>query len=189
MKSVLTGSLINGSELSVTFIDTSEYNKDIPIEQPVLQITLPYANPKTITYLPKGQTQINSKSFEVGSLSALPQGLWRIKQMICPHDKVYSEYFWVNTFELENEISTLYCDGKNEEAEKLARKVLALQYLGKCKDEKKILNILDTLNLSNTCSCTCKAFACKEGKSKFGNYKTSNSCSKCVGVKVPLYQL
>ena len=120
--------------LSIT--DLSYYNNELPIEQPYFYITVPGFNyPYSFLYTPN-QTNTYT-AFDLGltnnatgeNLPNLPDGVYIIKQQICPHNELYNEYYYMRVCILLNLYYDKFCKIKklcnitekelNEEIKKL----------------------------------------------------------------------
>jgi len=157
MKSTLNGLIISDykQDNSLVFIDMSVYNPILPIDEATLTITTPYSiNPIPIFYNVKGNTIITTITLERDTtMSQIPCGLYKFKQSICPHDKLYNEFWYVHVGGAKQKVAKLYCKNKIKEAIELDSKLNALEALTYCKDESKILALLEDIDC---CTTTCK---------------------------------
>ena len=157
MKSIIQGKIISDYKLnrSIVFIDMSIYNTQLPIDEHSLNINTPYAiNTISIFYIPNNITNITSVELQLSNnIESLPCGLYKIKQSICPHNKLFYEFWYVHLDSIKQDIARLYCENKTEEAFNLSVKVDTLEALTYCRgedSERRILAILDTLNCSKS---------------------------------------
>lgn len=157
MKSSLNGLILSDykQDNSLVFIDMSIYNTLLPIDEPTLTITTPYSiSPIPIFYNTKGNTVITTITLQRDTtISQIPCGLYKFKQTICPHDKLFNEFWYVHVGATKQKVATLYCKNKIKEAIELDSKLNALEAFTYCKDEKKILALLEDIDC---CTTTCK---------------------------------
>lgn len=100
----------------LSIADRSVYNPDIPVTESILQITAPGFNfPNSFYYQPNKILTVNSNLLKlsnantVENLCALPDGTYTIKQQICPHDKLFAEYYYFRTVLAEEKLNKLRC--------------------------------------------------------------------------------
>jgi len=77
---------------SMLVMDLSDYNPDITPSNTYLEVWPPnFSSQIVYDYIPSTNTIINSNSlgWTNGCLTSLPDGLWTIKQSICPNDEIY----------------------------------------------------------------------------------------------------
>lgn len=181
MKSNLNGIILSNykQDDSLVFVDMSIYNPMLPIDEPSLTINTPYSTiPISLFYNAKGNTLITTIDLNISdTIEQIPCGLYKIKQSICPHDKLFHKFWYVHLGGVKQKIAKLYCENKGEEAIILHNKVEAIEALTYCMtedSEKRILAILDTLDCSKeVCqnnqpmnkiisipSCDCKKSTC-----------------------------
>jgi hypothetical protein len=160
MKTQLNGLIVSNykQDTSLVFIDMSIYNSMLPIDEPSLTVITPYnKNPISLHYIAKGNTLITTISLnQSSSIEQIPCGLYKFKQSICPHDKLFYNFWYVHLGNIKQKIAKLYCENKLEDAIKLSEKVDAVEALTFCiseESERKILGILETLDCS-TDKCT-----------------------------------
>lgn len=117
MKTHLNIEVIPGYDCRfLSIADRSYYNPDLPIDQPYLFITVPGFNyPYSFLYVPN---KINTyTSFDLGlsnnqsgdNLPDLPDGVYIIKQQICPHDELFNEYYHMRTCKIMNKYYKEFC--------------------------------------------------------------------------------
>ena len=151
-RSIIQGKILSDfkSDTSLVFVDFSIYNKQIAIQEPTLTIFTPYSTmPVSVPYITIGNTILTTLNFKDTEISQIPCGLYKIKQSICPHDKLFNEFWYVHTSVSQKEIAEAYCNGDIKTAKELDLKIKTLEALSYCKDnnsEKRILSILKTLN-------------------------------------------
>ncbi len=87
----------------LTLIDTSYYNKDVPVTDSIFRITLPNFNKYVdVDYPANGVLNVNSNLLRLTNtsnpenLTELPSGLYKIRQSICPNDKIFKEKTFFN---------------------------------------------------------------------------------------------
>lgn len=160
MKSILNGTIISDykQDTSIVFIDMSIYNSTLPITDCTLQIITPYnINFKPINYNSNSITIITTKDINNSiDINQIPCGLYKIKQSICPNDKLFYEFWYVHVGGIKQKIAKLYCANKIKEALILSQKIDTLEALCYCRDdnsEKKILAMLNSIDC-NIDSCT-----------------------------------
>jgi len=100
----------------LSIADRSVYNPDIPVTDAVIQITPPGFNyPINFYYEPHKILTVNSSVLKISTakrmsdLLCLPDGVYIIKQQICPHDKMFAEYYYMRTTLLDLEILSKRC--------------------------------------------------------------------------------
>lgn len=96
--------------------DRSIYNPNIPVTDAMIQITPPgFKYPINFYYEPNRVLTVNSSVLKISTakriqdLCCMPDGLYIIKQQICPHDKMFAEYYYMRTTILDSEIMTKRC--------------------------------------------------------------------------------
>lgn len=193
MRTDLNGVIVSNykKDNSIVFIDLSNYNSLLPIDDPALSITPPYvSNPIPISYNVNGNTTITAISLGMSKeLVSLPCGLYKFKQSICPHDKLIHEFWYVHVDSIKRKIAKLYCDNKINEAKDLDSKLVALDALSMCMDcdsEKRINIILDSLETS------CEDTGYIQPKNKILPLDTSFKCgcrNKCSCKTKPSYHV
>lgn len=89
-------------------LDASIYNKDIEVQEALLQITPPgFKYPASPYFMVKGLNIYNSNNVGLTKASCeeelidLPDGLWRIKYSICPSDKLFIEKVFLKTDKIQ----------------------------------------------------------------------------------------
>ena len=76
---------------TLSVIDKSFYNTDLPIENPIIEIQLPnYTTKSVLYYNPRQVNVINNLLLNLGDID-LMSGLWRCRFSIAPNLKVYQE--------------------------------------------------------------------------------------------------
>jgi len=115
---------MNQSELSLIFLDnpdpkimyiqdTSVYNPDVEVENPLLKITPPNFSTQYVVEYPVSSLIVfnsnalgwtNTSDYE--QLSVLPDGLWVITQSVKPNDCIYKTY---NHFRIVNLKKSILC--------------------------------------------------------------------------------
>jgi len=98
----------------LTIVDRSVYNPDIPIEETTLQITPPGFNyPISFYYEPHKSITFNSNLLKLtntsGDYSNLPDGIYIIKQQMCPVDKLFAEYYYMRTCNIRSCYYDKFC--------------------------------------------------------------------------------
>lgn len=113
---------MNQTQLDLLFIDTSnekllylqdvsEYNPDVEVVSPLLQITPPnFSTTYTLIYPILSTIYINSNalgwtdatSFEF--MPVLPDGLWKIRQSVHPNDCLYKDHYHFRIVNLKKKI-------------------------------------------------------------------------------------
>lgn len=153
MKSIIQGKIISDYKVNnmLVFLDMSIYNTQLPIDEPSLTIFTPFSlNPIALPYYPNILTNITTIDLQLSDkVESLPCGLYKIKQSICPHNKLFYEFWYVHLDSIKQRIAKLYCENKVEEAFDLSVTVDTLEALTYCRSEdseRRILAILDTLD-------------------------------------------
>lgn len=120
--------------------DRSIYNPSIPVTEAVIQITPPGFNyPINLYYEPYKILTVNasllkvSTARRVSNLSCLPDGVYIIKQQICPHDKMFAEYYHMRTTILDIQVGDSRCklnslDINSKEFKELRSKVEDIEF-------------------------------------------------------------
>lgn len=103
MKTALNSTIEVKDTKFLTFTDLSVYNTDIEVTNPILRIVIPNFNRYVdISYTPSTVMNINSNLLYLSAVNTvdqlldLPSGLYTITQSICPNDKVYYTYHFLN---------------------------------------------------------------------------------------------
>lgn len=115
MKSIISSYVIIRDPKYLTLVDTSVYNTDLPITEPLLKITLPNFNKFVyVPYEPSAVNNINSHLLNLssgwpGGIIELPSGVYTINQSICPNDKLYVEYNILNIAPDLNRLARAMC--------------------------------------------------------------------------------
>lgn len=111
--------IIIGKETDCRFMsiwDRSLYNPELPVSEALYNITPPGWNyPVSFYYEPNKVFTVNSgllgltqeEDFE--NMPSLPDGVYIIKQQICPHDELFAEYYHFRTCRLQNDLNKLLC--------------------------------------------------------------------------------
>lgn len=165
IKSFVINNYIDCKTLSIA--DTSVYNEDVPITDSIYRITLPNSNKYVdIVYAPRSVTHINSNNLRLSNttdtdqLISIPSGIYTIRQSICPNDKLFFEYKYLNIcVDYNNLISclaTLDCnDNRYEKYYHLKNRLLIAQDLVNiCGDVEKGITLYNTtVNQINSLCC------------------------------------
>ena len=150
MKSNINGIILSDykQDNALVFVDMSFYNAQVSILKPTLSITKPYFTfPIEILYNPKGNTSISTIDLGLSKTQdQIPCGLYKITQSICPAEKMFNTFFYVHLGSVKRTVANLRCQNKIAEAILLDDKIRTLEALTYCKDEKKILTILKTID-------------------------------------------
>ncbi len=120
MKSVIKSNALFLDCEYLTIIDTSEYNPDVPIENPILRIELPNFNKYVdIPYTPKAVNNINSNLLKLTTTKCdLPSGVYTITQSICPNDKLSTTYSVLNVCPDMKTLGCALCDVGSSDPDK-----------------------------------------------------------------------
>lgn len=95
---------------NILFIDSSTYNEDVVIDNPIVEVNTPMGYNVILNYYPKQINKFNSNSFKItktlnpDNLTSLPSGLYTFTFSICPNDKIKHT---VNYFNVCNEVKAL----------------------------------------------------------------------------------
>lgn len=95
MKSIISSQVISDQDCRFfNLVDTSIYNPDLEITNPIYRIVLPnFDKYVEIPYSPNTVTVINSNLLKLTTEpGCIPDGLYTITQSICPNDKLYKEF-------------------------------------------------------------------------------------------------
>jgi len=91
--------------------DTSVYNNDLEVDNPIIEITPPnYSTIYKVIYPTLSLIPINSNTFgwtdtsDYEKLSTLPDGLWKFNQSISPNDCLNKDYFHFRIVNLKKKI-------------------------------------------------------------------------------------
>ena len=91
--------------------DVSQYNPDLPVEDPILAITPPdFATTYAVGYIKNTFIPITSNAFQWTNtpdyikLMDLPDGLWKIEQSIKPNGKMKKEFKYFRITSLKKQI-------------------------------------------------------------------------------------
>ena len=105
----------------LSILDMSQYNTDVPVTNAVYRITLPNFNKYVdVSYTPNTMTNIGTNLMLLSStpnqadLPAIPSGLYKIEQSICPNDKLFFKYNFFNIFNELSCIAELVCEYEND---------------------------------------------------------------------------
>lgn len=117
MKSLIKSFVIPSTDCkTISIVDTSIYNNEIPVTDSIFRITLPNSTKYVdVVYVPSSVTHINSNTLkftntlDFENLICLPDGVYHIRQSICPNDKLYNEYMYLNVCNLYNKIVDCAC--------------------------------------------------------------------------------
>ena len=123
---------------SLRIVDISQYNTDISIKCPLLQITVPgFTAPSFVDnvspYFSLNLTACNLKvqTLNCGTVfNALPDGVYVIKWSVSPNEVVFVEYNHLRTTKALLKIKDLYCDldlGACEPSESTHKKLVELR--------------------------------------------------------------
>jgi hypothetical protein len=100
--------------------DRSLYNPDLPVSEALYNITPPGWNyPRNFYYEPNKVFTVNSSLLGLttetnfAKMPPLPDGVYVIKQQICPHDKLFAEYYHFRTCRLQDSLNKLLCKIKS----------------------------------------------------------------------------
>lgn len=107
--------VLNPKYLSI--VDMSTYNTDIPVTNAMYRITLPNFNKYVdVAYTPGTMLHINSNllmltnTADPDQLCELPDGLYKIRQSVCPNDQLYFEYVFFKVDSAMSEVKGLVCE-------------------------------------------------------------------------------
>ncbi len=113
---------MNQTQLELLFIDTpnekliylqdvSEYNPDVEVQSPLLQITPPnFSTIYSLIYPTLSTIYINSNALgwtdttSFDSMPVLPDGLWKFRQSVYPNDCLYRDYYHFRIINLKKKI-------------------------------------------------------------------------------------
>ncbi len=122
MKSLIKSFVISSTDCkTLSIVDTSVYNSEVAVTDSIYRITLPNSTRYIdVVYVPGNITHINSNvlrltnTLDFENLSCLPDGVYHIRQSICPNDKLFYEFQYLNVCNLYHKIincaCTLMCD-------------------------------------------------------------------------------
>jgi len=113
---------MNQTQLDLLFIDTSnekliyiqdtsEYNPDVEVQSPLLQITPPnFSTRYNLIYPISSTIYINSNALgwtnttDFDSMPILADGLWKITQSVYPNDCLYKDHYHFRVVNLKKKI-------------------------------------------------------------------------------------
>lgn len=108
------------NETILRLIDTSVYATELPIECPILNVTLPGFNSSvefgeadiaTGFSLNLTACNLEVQSSNCGTeFKALPDGIYVLRYSVSPNDQVYVEYNHLRTTQLRNKVEKAYCN-------------------------------------------------------------------------------
>jgi hypothetical protein len=95
----------------ILLTDLSDYNPDVKVTDAIYRVTLPNFNKYVdVPYVPNTALALNSNVLGLTSASDhsglcdLPAGLYKIRQSICPNDKLFYEYCY---FHVEGDLQAV----------------------------------------------------------------------------------
>lgn len=117
MKTHLNIDIVSNYDCKIlSILDTSYYNNQLPILDPLLIITPPgFKNGYSFSYVPNQKNSFSA--YDLGLVNAtnnetlpnLPDGVYKITQQICPHDQLYNTYYHMRVCNLLNLYYTQFC--------------------------------------------------------------------------------
>ena len=153
---------------NIILSDISVYNPDLPVEDCIIEITVPnFSSTFLSPYQPSKANILNSAVLNwttQESLSNLPDGLWKFRQSVKPNGLINREYNYFRVINLKSQIltklSSTSCD-KPEDWYKdgfmLIYKLDMIQHMvsccGECDKAKIIYN--SVINRFNSLNCDC----------------------------------
>lgn len=155
MKHTLKAKILESTDCCILcFMDTSDYTSEIEVTTPVLEIAPPnWDTYFTTTFIPESITLLSPEQI---SHTSFPSGLYSFRMSVCPNDKVYYKFCYLNICEEKNRIAELACEEDN--LEKLVDIELKLNIaqrmvrMGKVKEGVEIYNQeKNKLNKFNDC--------------------------------------
>lgn len=112
MKSVISSQVISDQDCRFfSLVDTSIYNEDLEVTNPLYRIILPNFNKYVdIPYSPNTVTVINSNLLKLTTEpGCIPDGLYQITQSICPNEKIYKEFNYYHTCTAMTNLGQVLC--------------------------------------------------------------------------------
>jgi hypothetical protein len=131
---------------TITFIDQTIYNPNIPVTTPVLRVTLPHFNKYVdLDYIPSKVNFVNTKVLGL-NVGCLNDGIWTFELSICPNDKLKKSFKYFNICNAMSLISTELCSDSSEENLLRLKDIKdQLQLVQLMCDEKKAYAMYDML--------------------------------------------
>lgn len=159
--------IISSDDTHLVLNDASLYNKDVPVTSPIYRVTIPNFNMYVdLEYIPSTVLNVNSNlllltnSPNLDGLCPLPDGIYKIRQSVCPNDVIFRDYSYFKGDTLFRKISDFVCCNSNDSSalEKVYDVIMGLEmakHYTQCGDDKSA-NIsystaLALLNSLNSC--------------------------------------
>lgn len=124
----------------LSIADRSIYNTDLEVKETSYLITPPgFTYPVQFAYVPNQVLTVNTNLLNITNtssyetLSGLPDGIYLIKQQMCPVDQLFAEYFYMRTTKLEQKLNRIRCSYKPtdvnlKEATELRKTIMEIDF-------------------------------------------------------------
>ncbi len=140
---------------TLSILDKSFYNVDLPIENPIIEVQLPNYETKSILYYnPRQVNIINNLLLNLGDIDLL-SGLWRFRFSISPNTKVFQEIVTLVIGPEINKLLMILCNDTSTETvlkiTDLKSKLELAKYITEvCNEDKGLLLFNETVRDINS---------------------------------------
>lgn len=128
-------------------LDTSVYNSDISIDNPILRITIPnFEKFVDIPYIPNTIIRFNNNTLFSDKSCNLSSGLYKIVQSVCPNDILQKTHYFFHSAKEYQELAELVCQYRSDNDKVNIEKVWELK-----------MQLDEVQDLATVCACPDKA--------------------------------
>lgn len=137
----------NKDENFMYLLDTSVYNTDVPVDNPILRITPPNFNKYIdIPYKPSTIIRFNNDTLFADHSSNLSSGLYKIIQSVCPNDILQVTHYFFHRVKEYKQLAKMACYFREKGDEDGLLKIFELK-----------MYLDEVQNLLDECECIDKA--------------------------------